>query len=87
MRCYTSVVIRILWDDELNSLLEGQISHVGTQETAYFRDLDKAKEFIQDHLPDHLSGLGQDMSEFERDARADSPTTLPGGDGEDLRRG
>ncbi len=83
MRCYTSFVIRILWDDELNSILEGQISHVGTQETAYFRDLDKAKDFIQDHLQDHVN----DMSESDRDVRVDYPTMLPGGDAEDLCRG
>ena len=46
---YVTFVIRLQLDGQ-NSIVSGQISHVGNQETNYFRDLDQAMSFIKKHL-------------------------------------
>ena len=61
---YITFVIRLQLDEQ-HSIVSGQISHVGTQETTYFRDLDRAMTYIKEYLAnavipqdgDHLSGL------------------------------
>ena len=49
MSHYATFVLRILLNDE-NSVIEGRITHVASQETAYFLELGKAMTFIKDHL-------------------------------------
>ncbi len=46
---YSTFVIRILLEED-NSVVEGQITHVASQKTAYFRDLSKAIAFIEHNL-------------------------------------
>lgn len=61
---YITFVIRLQLDEQ-HSFVSGQISHVGTEETTYFRDLDRAMTYIKEYLAnavnpqhgDHLSGL------------------------------
>ena len=61
---YITFVIRRQLDEQ-HSIVSGQISHVGTQETTYFRDLDRAMTYIKEYLANavnpqdgiHLSGL------------------------------
>ncbi len=50
MKQYATFVLRILLSEEQDSFVEGQISHVGSQKTVYFRDLEKAMTFITEHL-------------------------------------
>ncbi len=49
MADYSTFVIRILVEKD-NSVVEGQITHVASQKTAYFRDLSKAIAFIEHNL-------------------------------------
>ena len=46
---YLTFVVRILLDD-YNSLTEGKITHVASQETRYFRELDGAMTFMEGFL-------------------------------------
>ena len=46
---YVTFVVRIRLDDQ-HSMAEGQITHVASQETSYFRDLGTAVAFIEEHL-------------------------------------
>ena len=46
---YSTFVVRILLEND-NSVVEGQITHVSSQKTAYFRDLAKAMDFIENNL-------------------------------------
>ncbi len=46
---YSTFVVRILLEND-NSVVEGQITHVASQKTAYFRDLSKAIDFIEHNL-------------------------------------
>ena len=46
---YSTFVLRILLEND-NSVVEGQITHVASQKTAYFRDLSKAMAFIEHNL-------------------------------------
>ncbi len=46
---YSTFVVRILLEND-NSVVEGQITHVASQKTAYFRDLSKAVAFIEHNL-------------------------------------
>ena len=46
---YVTFVVRIRLDDQ-HSMAEGQITHVASQETGYFRDLGTAVAFIEEHL-------------------------------------
>ena len=46
---YSTFVLRILREND-SSVVEGQITHVGSQKTAYFRDLSKAIAFIENYL-------------------------------------
>lgn len=46
---YVTFVVRLQLD-ESHSLVSGQISHVGTQESAHFSNLNQAMEFITDYL-------------------------------------
>ena len=46
---YVSFVLRIRLGKE-NSIVGGRITHVGSQQSAYFRELDKAVRFIKEHL-------------------------------------
>ena len=46
---YVTFVVRILLDDYY-SLAEGKITHVASQETSYFRELDGAMTFIEGYL-------------------------------------
>jgi len=46
---YSTFVVRILLEND-NSVVEGQITHVASQKTAYFRDLNKAMDFIELNL-------------------------------------
>ncbi len=50
---YSTFVVRILLEND-NSVVEGQITHVASQKTAYFRDLGKAMDFIENHLDSNL---------------------------------
>ena len=51
---YVTFVVRIRLDDR-HSMSEGQITHVASQETSYFRDLGTAVAFIEEH-PDTANG-------------------------------
>ena len=46
---YVTFVIRLQLDDQ-TSIVSDQIRHVGTEETTYFRNLDRAMIFIKEHL-------------------------------------
>ena len=46
---YVTFVIRVFVDQD-NSMVEGQITHVGTQQTVHFREITKAIEFIESCL-------------------------------------
>ena len=59
---YETFVVRIRLDKR-QSLDEGQITHVGTQETSYFRDLEAAVDFIKDHL-DTTSGRARNCDQW-----------------------
>ena len=62
---YVTFVIRLQLD-ERNSIVGGQISQVGTQETNYFRDLDRAMSFIKEYLV--ATGEPQDTEQFKGSA-------------------
>jgi len=75
---YVTFVVRIRLDDQ-HSMAEGQITHVASQETSYFRDLGTAVAFIEEHLnpADEWTGDGdpwgltnlpmRDASDADRD--------------------
>jgi len=46
---YSTFVVRILLEND-NTVVEGQITHVASQKTTYFRDLSKAMDFIEHNL-------------------------------------
>ena len=52
MASYSTFVVRIHFDTELKEILEGQITHVSSQESKYFRDLNEAVIFMLAHLKD-----------------------------------
>ena len=61
---YVTFVVRIRLDDR-HSMSEGQITHVASQETGYFRDLGAAVAFMEDHL-DPANGRDGDGDPGER---------------------
>lgn len=65
---YATFVVRILVEDD-NSVVEGQITHVASQKTAYFRDLSKAMDFIEHNLVSDPEAPHEDTS--------NSSTVLP----------
>ena len=65
---YSTFVVRILIEND-NSVVEGQITHVGSQKTAYFRDLGKAIDFIEHNL--------DSSSEAPNEGTSDGSTVLP----------
>jgi hypothetical protein len=65
---YATFVVRILLEND-NSVAEGQITHVASQKTAYFRDLSKAMEFIEHNLVSN--------SEVQDEGASNSSTVLP----------
>ena len=71
---YSTFVLRILLDSQ-NSLVEGQITHVASQKTAYFRDLSKAIAFIEHHLEHHLDA----SPEIPQEGTLNGTTSLPKG--------
>ena len=75
---YSTFVLRILLEDD-NSVVEGQITQVASQKTAYFRDLSKAMDFINHNLDTH--------SETPHDGTANGSTVLPWRDDSDPDRG
>jgi hypothetical protein len=74
---YVTFVVRILLNDH-SSMAEGQIVHVASQETCYFRDLEKAVAFMEAYLdPAALRRHGGDPS---------APTNRANGDASDADR-
>ncbi len=65
---YATFIVRILLEDD-NSVVEGQITHVSSQKTVYFRDLSKAMDFIEHNLDSN--------SEVPSDGTSNNPTVLP----------
>lgn len=65
---YATFVVRIFVEDN-NSVVEGQITHVGSQKTAYFRDLRKAMDFIEHNLVSN--------PEVPHEGTSNSSTVLP----------
>ena len=65
---YSTFVVRILIGDD-NSVVEGQITHVASQKTAYFRDLSKAIDFIEHNLDSN--------SEAPHEGTSSGTTVLP----------
>ena len=55
---YVTFVVRILLDDH-NTMAEGQITHVASQETGYFRDLEGAVSFMEEYLHPTTRGTGR----------------------------
>ncbi len=68
MADYSTFVIRILLEED-NSVVEGQITHVASQKTAYFRDLSKAIAFIEHNLDSN--------SEAPHEGTSNGSTVLP----------
>ncbi len=65
---YATFVLRILLEND-NSVVEGQITHVASQKTAYFRDLSKAIAFIEHNLDSN--------SEVPHEGTTNGSTVLP----------
>ncbi len=65
---YSTFVVRILLENG-NSVVEGQITHVASQKTAYFRDLSKAIAFIEHNLDTN--------SEVPHEGTSNGSTVLP----------
>ena len=65
---YSTFVVRILLEND-NSVVEGQITHVGSQKTAYFRDLSKAIDFIEQNL--------DSVPEVPHEGTSNGSTVLP----------
>ena len=65
---YSTFVVRILLEND-NSVVEGQITHVASQKTVYFRDLDKAIDFIKSNL--------DSSSELPNEGTSNSSTVWP----------
>lgn len=79
---YSTFVLRILLDSQ-NSLVEGQITHVASQNTVYFRDLGKATAFIEHHLEHHTEHRTEQhldpSSETPQEGTLNGTTSLPKG--------
>lgn len=65
---YSTFVLRILLEED-SSVVEGQITHVASQKTAYFRDLSKAMAFIEHYLDSN--------SEVPHEGTSNGSTVLP----------
>ncbi len=65
---YSTFVLRILLESD-NSVVEGQITHVASQKTVYFRDLSKAMAFIELNLDSN--------SEVTHEGPSNGSTVLP----------
>ena len=70
---YSTFVVRILLENG-NSVVEGQITHVASQKTAYFRDLSKAIAFIEHNLD---ASSDEPQAEVPRDGTSNGSTVLP----------
>jgi hypothetical protein len=47
---YATFVVRILLNDESKSIIQGQITHVGSQTSIYFKEISKAVAFVEQNM-------------------------------------